>query len=87
MPLVPPTLAIIALDLTSVTPPGLRLVISGHIPISGIALSLGSLATGANALPVSSQTLMAPLLWVFSGVLWVPFNSWHQLLLNFDHGF
>ena len=62
MPDVPLTLAIIALDVASVTPPGLRLVISGQTTISGVALTLGSLATGTIALPVSSLLLMRPLL-------------------------
>ena len=68
-------LAIIAMNLTLVTPPGLRLVISGCTTISGVALSLGSLTTGAITLPVSSLTLMGPLLWVVLGVLWAPLTA------------
>ena len=87
MPHVSPTLATITLDLALVTSPHLSLVISGHMSISDVALSLGSLATGASTL-TASQTLTGPLPWGF-WLLWAPLTgtiSCYCILTHLNQG-
>ena len=62
----PPTLAVIALDLVLIIPPGLILIASGCIIILVTTLPLGPQAVVTGILIVISLTLVGSLSWFFS---------------------
>ena len=64
---IPPTLAIIALDMVLVAPPGLSLIVVDHTTALAVTLPLRSLAAGTSALTVPPLTLIGPWPW---GFLW-----------------